>query len=88
MEIDVMNYIVSEAYILIPVLYVIGMFLKRTPKNRRLADTLDIAGARHGGRVLPCRHVDPRCAAGYTCCWCDGICQPALQTDDKQIKNR
>ena len=32
MEIDFMTYIVSEAYILIPVLYVIGMFLKRTPK--------------------------------------------------------
>jgi len=32
MEMDLMDYIVSEAYILIPVLYVIGMFLKRTPK--------------------------------------------------------
>ena len=32
MDINVMDYIVSEAYILIPVLYVIGMFLKRTPK--------------------------------------------------------
>ncbi len=32
MEMDLMDYVVSEAYILIPVLYVIGMFLKRTPK--------------------------------------------------------
>ena len=28
---DLMSYIVSEAYILIPVLYVIGMFLKKIP---------------------------------------------------------
>jgi hypothetical protein len=28
---DLMNYIVSEAYILIPVLYVIGVFLKKIP---------------------------------------------------------
>ena len=28
---NVMDYIVSEAYILIPVLYVIGMFLKKIP---------------------------------------------------------
>ena len=28
---DLMSYIVSESYILIPVLYVIGMFLKKTP---------------------------------------------------------
>lgn len=28
---DLMSYIVSESYILIPVLYVIGMFLKKIP---------------------------------------------------------
>lgn len=28
---DLMSYIVNEAYILIPVLYVIGMFLKKIP---------------------------------------------------------
>ena len=32
MEINLMDYVVNEAYILIPVLYVIGMFLKKTPK--------------------------------------------------------
>lgn len=37
MEIDLANYVVKDAYILIPVLYVIGMLLKRTPK---LADWL------------------------------------------------
>ena len=29
---DLMDYIVKDAYILIPVLYVIGVFLKRTPR--------------------------------------------------------
>lgn len=29
---DFIDYIIKEAYILIPVLYVIGMFLKKTPK--------------------------------------------------------
>jgi hypothetical protein len=29
---DLMDYIVKDAYILVPVLYVIGIFLKRTPK--------------------------------------------------------
>ena len=28
---DLMDYIVNEAYILIPVLYVIGMFMKKIP---------------------------------------------------------
>ncbi|MGI5848844.1 MAG: phage holin family protein [Christensenellales bacterium] len=28
---NVFDYIISEAYILIPVLYVIGLFLKKTP---------------------------------------------------------
>ena len=32
MEINIMDYIVSESYILIPVLYVVGLFLKKTPK--------------------------------------------------------
>ncbi len=31
MEIDLMSYIVQNAYILIPVLYVIGVFLKKIP---------------------------------------------------------
>ena len=31
MDIDAANFIVKDAYILIPVLYVIGMMLKRTP---------------------------------------------------------
>ena len=34
MEMKLMDYIVQEAYILVPVLYVIGVFLKRTPKVR------------------------------------------------------
>jgi hypothetical protein len=29
---DLMDYIVKDSYILVPVLYVIGIFLKRTPK--------------------------------------------------------
>lgn len=29
---DFMNYIVKESYILIPVLYILGTFLKETPK--------------------------------------------------------
>jgi len=29
---DFMNFIVKEAYILIPVLYILGMFFKETPK--------------------------------------------------------
>lgn len=29
---DAMDYIVKDAYILIPVLYILGMFLKKTPK--------------------------------------------------------
>jgi hypothetical protein len=29
---DLMDYIIKDAYILVPVLYVIGVFLKRTPK--------------------------------------------------------
>lgn len=37
MDIDLMSYIIEEAYILIPVLYVIGVFLKNIPK---LADWL------------------------------------------------
>lgn len=28
---DIMNYIVKDSYILIPVLYVIGVFIKKTP---------------------------------------------------------
>ena len=32
MDIDVAQFIVKDAYILIPVLYVIGLLLKRTPK--------------------------------------------------------
>lgn len=32
MDIDIANFIVKEAYILVPVLYVIGLLLKRTPK--------------------------------------------------------
>jgi hypothetical protein len=32
MEANLMEYIIQEAYILVPVLYVIGVFLKRTPK--------------------------------------------------------
>ena len=31
MEVNLIDYIVSEAYILIPVLYVIGVFLKKIP---------------------------------------------------------
>lgn len=31
MDIDLAKYIVGDAYILIPVLYVIGMLLKKTP---------------------------------------------------------
>ncbi len=34
MEMNFMDYIIQEAYILIPVLYVIGVFLKRTPRIR------------------------------------------------------
>ena len=37
MDIELANFIVKDAYILIPVLYVIGLLLKRTPK---LADWL------------------------------------------------
>ena len=37
MDIVLTDYIVKEAYILIPVLYVIGLMLKKTPK---LADWL------------------------------------------------
>ena len=37
MEGTLMDHIIDEAYILIPVLYVIGMFLKKTPN---LADWL------------------------------------------------
>lgn len=37
MDTDIMSYIVKDAYILIPVLYVIGLLLKKTP---RLADWL------------------------------------------------
>lgn len=29
---NLMDYIIKDAYILIPVLYVIGVFLKRTPR--------------------------------------------------------
>ena len=29
---DIMDFIIKDAYILVPVLYVIGVFLKRTPK--------------------------------------------------------
>jgi hypothetical protein len=29
---DLMEFVIQEAYILVPVLYVIGVFLKRTPK--------------------------------------------------------
>lgn len=32
MEISITDYIIKDAYILIPVLYVIGMFLKKIPK--------------------------------------------------------
>ena len=32
MDINIMDYVLRDAYILVPVLYVIGMFLKRTPK--------------------------------------------------------
>jgi hypothetical protein len=32
MDIQLANYIVKDAYILIPVLYVIGLLLKKTPK--------------------------------------------------------
>jgi len=32
LAVDLIEYIVEEAYILIPVLYVIGVFLKWTPK--------------------------------------------------------
>ncbi|WP_200805911.1 phage holin family protein [Desulfonispora thiosulfatigenes] len=32
MEIEFMNYIIKEAYILIPALWIVGTFLKRTPK--------------------------------------------------------
>jgi hypothetical protein len=32
MNIELANFIVKEAYILIPVLYVIGLLLKKTPK--------------------------------------------------------
>jgi len=32
MEIDFLEYIVKEAYVLIPVLYIIGYLLKRTPR--------------------------------------------------------
>ena len=32
METNLMNYIIQEAYILVPVLYVIGVFLKKTPR--------------------------------------------------------
>lgn len=31
MQIDLMSYIVENAYILIPVLYVLGLLLKKTP---------------------------------------------------------
>jgi len=37
MDTDIMSFIVKDAYILIPVLYVIGVLLKKTP---RLADWL------------------------------------------------
>lgn len=32
MDMNLMDYIIQEAYVLVPVLYVIGVFLKRTPK--------------------------------------------------------
>jgi len=32
MDINIMDYVLRDAYILVPVLYVIGIFLKRTPK--------------------------------------------------------
>lgn len=32
MEMSLMDYIVKDAYVLVPVLYVIGVFLKRTPR--------------------------------------------------------
>ena len=32
LDMNLMDYIIQDAYILVPVLYVIGIFLKRTPK--------------------------------------------------------
>jgi len=32
LNMNLMDHIIQEAYILVPVLYVIGIFLKRTPK--------------------------------------------------------
>ena len=29
---NLLDYVIQDAYILVPVLYVIGIFLKRTPK--------------------------------------------------------
>ena len=78
MDMNLMDYVIKEAYILVPVLYVIGVFLKRTPKIPDWLIPLDTDRAWYDRRVFSFRHEAEWDIAGRSGCRGNGVRQSVV----------
>ena len=85
---NVMDYIVSEAYILIPVLYVIGLFLKKIPMIPDWLIPWILLGLGMLGRFFSCRYGPDGYPSGGAGGGRYRFCQPAVCPDGDQIEGR